>query len=126
MKPRLRLAARLQKAAGWPEVVTDALVRENDTSAECLKPSYYNHYTDTADPDKYVIFNKFWGSISVVATPVALAVRGGDIAAIPDDERSELEASGFWLILTLMRSTWRTDGTWTASATTRFCPLLWN
>lgn len=75
--------------------MTDARVSENDTSAECLKPSYYNHYTDTADPDKYVIFNKFWGSVSVVATPVALAVRGGDIAAIPDDERSELEASGF-------------------------------
>jgi uncharacterized protein len=75
--------------------VTAARVRENDISAESLKPSYYNHYTDTADPDKYVIFNKFWGSISVVATPVALAVRGGDMAAIPDDERSELEASGF-------------------------------
>jgi uncharacterized protein len=31
----------------------------------------------------------------VVDAPVALAVRGGAMAAIPDDERSELQASGF-------------------------------
>lgn len=36
--------------------------------AATLKPSYYNHYTDTADPERYVIFIKFWGSIAVADT----------------------------------------------------------
>jgi sulfatase maturation enzyme AslB (radical SAM superfamily) len=75
--------------------VTDPLVRENGTVATSLKPSYYNHYTNTADPERYVIFNKFWGSIAVVDTPIAVAVRNGNLAAIPDGERADLEASGF-------------------------------
>jgi hypothetical protein len=32
--------------------VTEARVRETDTAAASLKPSGYNHYTDTADPER--------------------------------------------------------------------------
>ncbi|MGH3838435.1 MAG: hypothetical protein ACRDSF_22480 [Pseudonocardiaceae bacterium] len=41
--------------------MADTLVREYGTAATSLKPSYYNHYTDTANPERYVIFNKVLG-----------------------------------------------------------------
>lgn len=80
---------------GWPQLVTEARALETDTAAARLKPSCYNHYTDTADPERFVIFNKFWGSIAVVDASVASAMRDGDAAAIPEAELAELAASGF-------------------------------
>ena len=60
-----------------------------------LKSSYYNHFTVTGVADQVLLFNKSCGSIGLVETAVADALRNNKTDALPADTIAELADAGF-------------------------------
>ncbi len=58
------------------------------------KASYYNHYTDFFSDSK-IVFNKYFGSITVINNNLADSLIKNDISSIPEMDKESLFESGF-------------------------------